>query len=156
MTPLFPIAPLESLVLQWKSSMSSKCLLRVSSVRVTKLRRSTAMRLLKIGWRIFGIRIAQGSHDDLVFWVLLENNELHPVLEKRAMGALLRTKKLTIDRVHRGGAGPRSCAPVTASFKPGLQGDCADTRGHNNSAVVHQFQFSVLTSTRNGDKPVYI
>src|SRR5262249_24630823 len=66
-------------------------LLRVSSVRVTKLRRSTALRLLKIGQPIFAIRSTASyrtrlAHDDLVFWILLEHNELRPVLGRESWG----------------------------------------------------------------------
>src|SRR5262249_41178233 len=58
------------------------------------------------------------------------------------MGAILRLKELNID-VHRGGAGPRSCAPVRASFKPGLIGRlCGSARSWTDPAVIEYFQFS--------------
>src|SRR5215468_5850972 len=70
------------------------------------------------------------------------------------MRAVLRVKEPNIDRVHCGEQDPRSRAPVTASFKPGLAGRLSGCR--TNSAVVQRFQFSVLTSARNRDKPVHV
>src|SRR5262245_3547150 len=117
--------------------------------------------MLKSDWRSFTIRNTASHctglvHDHFDFWGAAGTRRVAPSSPRRVTGALLRVKELSIDRVHRGEPDPRSCAPVTASFKPGITGrlcDCA--RSWTNSAVVQQFQFSVLTSARNRDKPVH-
>ena len=51
------------------------------------------------------------------------------------MGAILRVKELTIDRVVSiaAGPGPRRAGPVTASFKPALLGEYALRRGQGRT-----------------------
>ena len=70
--------------------MSSELLLvPVSSVRVTKLRQRTAPRMLKMGWRTSQLETPRAIcirlvHDELVFRVLLERDELRPVLREES------------------------------------------------------------------------
>src|SRR5262245_29057727 len=89
MTPLFPIAPLGLLVLPWNSSMSFELLLiRVSSDHAdpgSVMPPASA----ENGLAYFAIRNTASHwirlvHDDLVFRVLLERDELRPVLQEES------------------------------------------------------------------------
>jgi hypothetical protein len=122
---------------------SELLLVRVSSVRATKLRRRTAARRLKNGCRTFAIRNTASHctklvHDDLVCcW------NTTSCARRRAIGATIRVKELNIDRAHRGEPGPRSCASVKASFKPGLYWAIVRLREVMDGPPPHRiFQFS--------------
>jgi len=90
MTPLFPIAPLESLVLPWNSSMSSELLLvRVSSDHADRSSATHGPAYAENRLAYFVIRNtashrARLVHDDHVIWVLLERDELRPILEEES------------------------------------------------------------------------
>src|SRR5262245_52031348 len=97
--------------------------------------------MLKTDWRTFAIRNTAShctrlAHDRSCFLGAAETRRVAPGSRRRAMGAILRVKELTIDRVVSIAAepGPRRAGPVTASFKPALLGEYALRRGQGRTS----------------------